>query len=361
MQTGGQRVIEISSSADIPRSCREADAMARRLGFDDKAAGEIVLTTSELASNLVKHAGRGRLMLTPLRETGRAGIQIEALDDGPGIADVNQAITDGFSTAGSLGYGLGAVNRLMDELSITSPLEGARGTHIVCKRWRIVEPPGVALCPFEFGVATRAHPLEAVNGDAYILEKGSERALVGVVDGLGHGPRACEAAQTASRYVKAHYEQPLESIFCGADRACRGTNGVVMALARIDWAGGRLTLASVGNVECRVFRSAQPFRFIVRRGVVGLNGSSPAISEHPWSADKIMVLHSDGVQSRWRWEDFAHLDALPANALAEQLLHRLARDDDDATVVVVKAAAGKARRPELCKNLTLGAAALRTG
>lgn len=350
MRTEGERVIEVSSSADIAVACRETKAVAKTVGFDDKTGDEVALTASELASNLVKHAGRGRLTLTPLKETGRAGIQIESLDDGPGIADVNQAITDGFSTVGSLGYGLGAVNRLMDELSITSPYGGARGTRIVCKRWRALKAPGVAACPLEFGVATRAHPLQAVNGDAFILEKGSERALVGVVDGLGHGKLACQAAQAASLYVKSHHDQPLDSIFCGADRACRGTNGVVMALARFDWARGRLTFASLGNVECRVFGSAKPLNFVVRRGVVGLGGPGPAITEHEWGPGKVMVLHSDGVQSRWRWEDFLHLHALPANALAEQLLHRLARDDDDATVVVVKAGAGKAREPDLCKR-----------
>jgi anti-sigma regulatory factor (Ser/Thr protein kinase) len=90
---------------------------------------------SELASNLVKHARRGTLTLTPLTEGTRVGLQIESQDRGPGIADVEQALTDGFSTAGSLGYGLGVVHRLMDTFDITSQPGAGGGTHIVCQRW----------------------------------------------------------------------------------------------------------------------------------------------------------------------------------------------------------------------------------
>ena len=109
-------------------------------------------------------------------------------------ADVDQALADGFSTAGSLGYGLGTVNRLMDELDITSYQGPGSGTGIVCRRWLREQPGSATACPLAFGAATRPHPHMAENGDAFVIKQWAESALVGVVDGLGHGQFACRAA-----------------------------------------------------------------------------------------------------------------------------------------------------------------------
>jgi anti-sigma regulatory factor (Ser/Thr protein kinase)/serine/threonine protein phosphatase PrpC len=332
------QAIEVTHIADVGTARQSAKAMAQALGLDEREREEVAIAVSELASNLLKHAGHGRLALTPLREGKRPGIQIESVDNGPGIKHVEQAITDGFSAVGSLGCGLGAINRLMDELDITSPQHGGRGTRIVCRRWRSVNTPGVMPCPLDVGVATRPHPAMSVNGDAFVVQKSNESILVGVIDGLGHGQLAHQAAQAARLYVENHFDRPLNAIFLGVARACRGTHGVVMALARFDWARGRLTFGSVGNVECRVFGCSQPVNFIVRRGVIGLNAPNPVVTEHIWESSQVMVLHSDGLVTHWRSEDFPHLQEASATVAAQQLLHRLARDDDDATVVVVKGA-----------------------
>jgi anti-sigma regulatory factor (Ser/Thr protein kinase)/serine/threonine protein phosphatase PrpC len=332
------QAVEVMHIADVGTARQAARAMAQALGFDEREREEVAIAVSELASNLLKHAGHGRLTLTPLREGKRPGIQIESVDNGPGIKHVEQAITDGFSAVGSLGCGLGAINRLMDELDITSPQHGGRGTRIVCKRWRSMNTPSVMPCPLDVGAATRPHPAMSVNGDALVVQKSNESVLVGVIDGLGHGQLAHQAAQAARLYVDNHFDRPLKAIFLGVARACRGTHGVVMALARFDWPRGRLTLGSVGNVECRVFGCSQPVNFIVRRGVIGLNAPNPVVTEHIWESSQVMVLHSDGLVTHWGWEDFPHLQEASATVAAQQLLHRLARDDDDATVVVVKGA-----------------------
>lgn len=335
-----QQSIEVAQSADVSAARQTAKAMAREMGFDEKVKEEIAIAVSELGWNLAKYARRGRLTLRPLQEAGRVGIQIESVDSGPGIPEVERAMADGFSTAGSLGCGLGAVNRLMDEFHVRSRRGAKRGTRIVCRRWRSLGALSMVPCPLDFGVATRPHPMRTVNGDAFIIERWGETALVGVIDGLGHGPLAHQAAETARHYIENHFNQPLKAIFRGVGRACRATNGVVMALGRFDWARKTLAFASVGNVEARVLGSPQPMNFVVRRGVIGLNAPDPVVTEHGWGLASVLVLHSDGVMTRWRWEDYVHLDEGPATVFAQQLLQRLARDDDDATVVVVKAAPG---------------------
>src|SRR5262249_19046469 len=160
--------------------------------FSVRECDEIVVATTELASNLIKHARGGSIDLTEANEAGRPGICIESQDTGPGISDMDQALTDGYSTAGSLGIGLGAVNRLMDELVLRST--AAPGAHIVCHRWL---RSNVAPAPepwLEFGAASRALRHQPENGDAFLVCKWAGNGLAAVIDGLGHGQFAQRAA-----------------------------------------------------------------------------------------------------------------------------------------------------------------------
>ena len=261
-------------------------------------------------------------------------MEIESRDSGPGIADVEQALTDRFSTAGTRGTGLGAVNRLMDELDIKS--ERGRGTRIVCRKWMRQQAASIRPCPLAFGVVTRPRHTGADNGDAFVVKQWAESALVGVIDGLGHGQFAHRAAKAARQYVEGHFDRPLDHIFRGVGRACRATRGVVMALARFDWGRGRLAFASVGNIEVRVFPHSEPFRFAIRRGVIGLNAPNALVTEHPWPPDHVLVLHSDGLRTHWSWKDFPGLAEQPAPAMAQEFLRLLAKEEDDATVIVVR-------------------------
>ena len=339
----------VSHSADAAVARREAKALAEAVGFGGRDVEEIVLAAGELATNLVKHAPGGTLSLSPVCEDGRAGIEIDSVDAGPGIEDVEEAVADGFSTAGSLGYGLGTVNRLMDGFDVTSPLAGGRGTRILCTRWLRREEPRPADPPLSFGVATRAYPGMAVNGDAFVIRRWGSSALAAVIDGVGHGPHAHRAAWSARRYVETHYDQPLKQIFQGVARNCRTTRGVVMAIARFDFGlqngaaaaeeapvgGIRLTFASVGNIEARVLKATERCSFIVRRGILGANAPDPVVTEHPWEPGSILLLFSDGLKTHWRPEEFPTIEQESASNIARLLVTKLGRDTDDATAVVV--------------------------
>jgi hypothetical protein len=174
------------------------------------------------------------------------------------------------------------------------------------------------------------------NGDAFVIVQWERYALAGVIDGLGHGPFAQRAAQTARQYIEQHFDQPLDSLFRGVQRACRATRGVVMALARVDLARGKLTVGSVGNIEVRLFGSAEHFSLIVRRGVIGLNAPSPALLEHPWTPQCILVMHSDGLRTHWHWSEFPGLAESSPDVIAQRLLNTLGKTEDDSTVVVAK-------------------------
>ena len=158
----------IAETADSASAQQSARRMALTAGFEGQAAEEIAIAVAELASNVIKHAGRGALTIRPLRNGQRAGIEIEAEDQGPGIEDVERSFADGYSTAGSLGYGLGSVNRLMDEVDISS-LPGS-GTQIVCRRWIRPGPEAPLARIWDVGVVTRSRRFAPENGDAFVVK-----------------------------------------------------------------------------------------------------------------------------------------------------------------------------------------------
>jgi anti-sigma regulatory factor (Ser/Thr protein kinase) len=335
----GPETIRVRHASDVSAARRAAKRLAGEVGFGEVGREEIALVVSELGANLIEHAGGGMLTLTPVSDEGRDGVQIESLDHGPGIQDVEQAIADGYSTTGSLGYGLGTVNRLTDEFEITSRGEPEQGTHVLCLRWLRRRPaPRTGRCPLDLGAATRPHPGMRLNGDAFVIRRWDHNALVAVIDGLGHGQYAHRASQKARQYVERHVDQELTGLFRGVGRACRATRGVVMAVARFDWEQGEVTFGMVGDVASRIFGSAEPIHVRIRRGVLGGQAPNPVVTRHPWDPGNVLVLHSDGLTSRWRWTDFPGLSRAPATVAARELLHALAKDNDDATVVVVKAA-----------------------
>jgi anti-sigma regulatory factor (Ser/Thr protein kinase) len=311
--------------------------MATNLGFGPHVSEEIVLVATELATNLVRHAGGGDLLVRSVSGSGRTGIQIESRDKGPGIGDVERAFADGYSTASGPGYGLGAINRLMDELEIAPSVADGIGLHITCRRWiRSTGTPAV-LNPFGIGVASRPHPLMPVNGDSFVVKQWRQKALVAVIDGLGHGPYAHLAAETARQYVETHFDAPLPSIFTGVSRACVATRGVVMAAALFDSARETVTFASLGNIEAHIFNHSTRAKLPISRGILGHSNRLPAITDFPWDPHSVLVMHSDGLSGHWQWEEFMFANELPSR-IAQRLLSTLARKEDDATVIVVKRA-----------------------
>jgi anti-sigma regulatory factor (Ser/Thr protein kinase)/serine/threonine protein phosphatase PrpC len=321
--------------------CASAQLWARdfalAIGFQAPAGEEIALVAAELSSNLVRHAGHGIMTLRALSDDGKVGLELEANDDGPGIDNVDQAFADGFSTKGGLGYGLGCVNRLMDEVELSST--PGCGTRVVGRRWLRSESASSLPHLWEVGAATRSRRNADANGDAYVIHERDGKLLVGLIDGLGHGEAAQNAALAAQRYVQTHYDQPLDRIFAGAGRACSATRGVVMALARFESAT-KLRFATFGNVEARALSPVSKLRFAVQRGVLCRSDPKVEVQEIPWPDGGLLVLHTDGLRQHWNWHDFVGIERDEPHRAARRLIHELADGDDDATVVVVRSRAG---------------------
>src|SRR5690242_2897101 len=190
-------LMRVFSSAEIRNAEKRAGCVAAAVGFSPRDCDEITLVVAELASNLLKHAAGGELRLEIAEVSGRKCLRVESLDQGPGIADFERATADGYSSSGSLGTGLGTVNRLMDELEY-QPLPSG-GSRIICCRW-LRTAPRIRESHLDIGVATRSYRQLPENGDAFVVREWGTMALVGVIDGLGHGKFAQRAAQAARQY-----------------------------------------------------------------------------------------------------------------------------------------------------------------
>jgi serine/threonine-protein kinase RsbT len=123
--------LNVAGESDVAEVARQARQMAVALGFATVQAYYIATSASELAANLLIHAGGGKVELSPL--SNPAGLELLTTDCGPGIADIDKALQDGYSTAGGLGCGLPGVQRLMDELDIRSQV--GVGTLVRARKW----------------------------------------------------------------------------------------------------------------------------------------------------------------------------------------------------------------------------------
>lgn len=325
---------EIAEDSDGVLARKTAEAIAADVGFDDTITAEIGLVTAELSSNVNKHAETGEVTISEIRKGDRSGIRIESLDVGPGIDDVDGAFANGVSTAGTLGGGLGTVNRLMDEVTVDAPGEPDYGTHVIADRYLEPAYESTVESPLEIGAASRPKTAGDANGDSFILKRWNDTVLVGVIDGLGHGERAHKAAMAAKEYVESHYDSPISSIFEGTERVCRGTRGVVMALARFDLVAATVTVGSVGNIAIKT-DSEEGLGTIPRRGVLGSNGPDPAVTTADWDENDRFVMFSDGVESHWNLHEHTDLFTEPATVVARRLLGQYGKDHDDGTIVVV--------------------------
>ena len=125
--------VPIRSDVDIVVARRAGRELGARLGFDSPDLALIATAISEVARNIVLYARHGEILLSALERGGKRGLLIIAQDQGPGISRVDLAMTDGYSTGGSLGLGLPGARRMMDEFEISSDV--GKGTVVTMRKW----------------------------------------------------------------------------------------------------------------------------------------------------------------------------------------------------------------------------------
>ncbi|PYS45892.1 MAG: hypothetical protein DMF68_20890 [Acidobacteria bacterium] len=341
--------IEIRDDAHVGTARRVVHKFASGLGFDDKELAQIDIVVQEIGTNAVRYAAAGGWLhyTTPLGEA--RGLELFYWDIGPGIYDLDRAIRDGVSTSGSLGAGLGAVRRLMDEFDVYSTLRVTsrislherrtfHGTALMVRKWIVAEKESAEsrLESQRFGIWSRPHPGEDVNGDAYFIRKRNQQTLIAVIDGLGHGAGACEAATCALDSLDEWMGEPLDEVLRAAHAALRSTRGAVIGAAVIDEANNRFHYAGVGNVMVRVLCADQTISPISTNGTLGARLGQLRVWTYPWIAGATLVLASDGVSASWDIESYPGILRHSPQLLAGVLMRDYGRAADDATVLVAR-------------------------
>lgn len=324
-------VFPMDEASRVGEARRHAALLAEACGFDATDAGRLALVVTELANNLVRHAKDGRLLLAV--QAARREVEVIAIDRGPGIADVKRSLGDGFSTAGTPGTGLGAVRRLSQAFDVHSTVP--EGT-VVLARLRPAAAPRPAPPAFCAGGISIAAPGERVCGDGWAMAFHGTQAAVVVADGLGHGPDAAEAAQAAlAGFADDPMRAPREQLQATHARL-RATRGAAVMLVHADAAAGAVRSAGAGNVVARLVSGVSDRTLLCQHGTAGITIRTPQEASTPWPDHALLVVFTDGIESRWRPEPLMPLLGRDPALAAAVLVRDHCRGRDDATVAVLR-------------------------
>jgi anti-sigma regulatory factor (Ser/Thr protein kinase) len=313
---------------------RAVVALAERLGFGETRRSEVAVAATELATNLHNHAVAGALAMRVRRAGAQAAVELVVVDSGPGIADVGAVMADGHSTAGTLGVGLGAVDRLASRCHLHSVVD--RGTVVVATFWpsTAAPPPG----PEHLDGITRPINGESVCGDAWAWHVADGVTTVLLADGLGHGPLAATAAQRAVAAFDEMTDREPTAVLAVVDRALGGTRGAAVSVAAVDTTAGRVRFCGVGNVAGWTDDGTRRRQMVTFPGIVGQNRRKTIRHlDYDLAAGDLVVLHSDGLTNKWALDDYAGLRGQAPLVIAASLLRDAGLRHDDASVVVVRA------------------------
>ncbi len=323
------RWLRVEDASAVP-ACRKAvQVMAERLRFPAARAGQLALAVTEAASNLHKHAEQGALLLCVNRDGPEPGIDLVTIDAGPGVRDVGAAVRDGHSTAGTLGIGLGAIRRLADFADLYS--RPGHGTALAA-RFRV----GAAAAGAAARWAGLVRPItgETECGDAYGAV-GADGAVTAVLcDGLGHGPLAAAAAAAGVAAVLDDPAGEPAALLERVHRRMSGTRGGAVGVVRI--AGKQARFAGLGNVAASIVSDGQRKSMISIPGIAGHQARVIRQFEYEAPPGSAVILHSDGISSRWEAAALPGLEARDPLLIAAVLLAEAGVHRDDAGVLVLK-------------------------
>ena len=300
-------------------------------GFDATAAEKVAIVTTEAATNLLKHAGGGELLLGTSYQSGAWLVDVLALDRGPGMSEVACRV-DGFSTAGTPGTGLGAMSRLSAFFDVYS--RAGAGTVVFAQ----ISGNGAPRQPNlrVYGVQL-SKPGEDVCGDQWSTHEHRGRGTIVVADGLGHGVDACAAARTAIDAMQKSEDLSPRELVQRMHESMRHTRGAAVGVAELDQERRIALFCGLGNVSARIFEGGSPARHMVSvNGTAGVEARVLREFTYPWPAGAAIVLHSDGLSARWDLADYPGLLAHDPGVIAGVLMRDQCRHTDDATVVVAK-------------------------
>jgi anti-sigma regulatory factor (Ser/Thr protein kinase) len=330
--------LPIKDPSQIAEARRTSQILAQQHDFGEADAGRVALVVTELATNLLKHAAGGEMLVGPCRVGPMSGLEILALDKGPGMANVQACLADGYSSAGTQGHGLGAVNRQSQFVGIAS--WPGLGTVVLARLLAGKRNPAVAPSACQVGVVAVAKLGEDVCGDSWTTAQDREACTLFVADGLGHGPDAAHASAEAVRVFHRFCGHQAHTLLDYIHGGLRSTRGAAASIARFDPATGKVIFAGIGNVAGALATNGELRRMVSMPGTLGYSVRKIQAFEYPF-ASGLVVLHSDGLSTGWSLGRYPNLELADPTLIAGVLYRDFARRRDDVTVLIGKWPTGR--------------------
>lgn len=327
-------IIEIADRSQVSQARRAAERVAQAAGFDEGRTGRVALIATELGTNLVKHVQHGRIAISTYNDVTGSGIELLAFDNGGGITNIGHALLDGTSTAGSMGSGLGAIQRQSDGFDIFSLPDN--GTVVVARvsgaSATTTQPRTGAI------VGSLAAPLagESVSGDGWAYGETRAGPTVLLVDGSGHGPHAAAAASAAKTAFFENIELSCTELAEALHRALSPTRGGAVGLARVALSEQLIRYVGIGNIAGTLLSNGTVKKMVSNNGIAGHVVSRIHEFTYPYAAPATVILHSDGLTGRWDLNDYPGLAYRHPSIIAAALYRDFLRGRDDAAVVVLR-------------------------
>lgn len=330
----------VSDSTHAGEARRHAALFGEEAQLSENERGALAIVVTEITTNVLKHAGGGVVMVDSVKQNGHRGVRVLGLDQGRGIRDVAAALLDGFSSSGTAGNGLGAIKRLSSEFDIYSAPE--IGTAVLSEIWPKERKLSQGVVPLQVGVVSTPIKGEEVCGDGWSVKRAGDAALLMVVDGLGHGPMAAEAARTAERVFNESKTASLSGILQDVHDALKATRGAALAVVSIETERELLSFVGVGNIGASIVTPNSSRGMVSHHGTVGHHLSTIQEFKFSWSTESLLIMYSDGLKSTWSLAQYPGIWQKHPALIAGILYRDFTRDRDDVTVLVAKSAAGAA-------------------
>ncbi len=316
---------------------REIHNRIARANFTSSQAGEIDIIVSELTSNIIKHAGRGELLLRVQNLDRRTSLcEIITIDSGPGMADTTRMLKDGISTTQTLGQGLGAIMRLSTISQLYSiPGWGTVQYSMVRTKNKDYVPPVIE--ELEIRALCVNKPHEKVCGDGFAVKVTDSEIAIFFGDGLGHGIRAKEAFDAAADcFMETNETDPVDIIrFVHQNiRKTRGLVGVVMVcdLQAREW-----RLCGVGNILSRMYVGVEFKTYMSYNGTIGMTiPNSMSMTTSPMEVNQHLIMCTDGIQNRWDLTRYPSILKFDNIILAAAIYKDYTRGNDDSSILIAK-------------------------
>jgi anti-sigma regulatory factor (Ser/Thr protein kinase) len=325
------RPLSIEDASQVPEARRTAAQLAEGLGFDATGAGNVALVVTEIGTNILKHGGAGQILINLLRRDGVRGIEIVGIDQGKGIADVERSLRDGYSTAGSPGTGLGAIRRLSAGFEVFSA--AGQGTAVLARLWAVPLPITVTAPRVGIGFAGAAYAGESVSGDAWAVAANGGRTVLLLVDGLGHGIIAADAAREAVRLFHENVGHVPAVIVQALHDGLRSTRGAAVAVSDIAPDHGVVKYAGVGNICAAIVTPTSRRHLVSHNGTAGHAVRRIDEFTYPWPKGAVLVMHTDGLSTHWDLDRYPGLMTRSPGLIAAVLYRDFNRGRDDVSVL----------------------------